>query len=197
MDVHICSMRPYYRNVAGIFLRICWGKNGNIKSEMKKQKKPLDGELREVIFFAAGIWRDKNCREARSYLFWPTGCAIPHFATYRVRYKIKIARKSFAILSLQASRIEKYCCWASPCRKRSLAKGVWQKSADKSDRSIRKSDQKSGKKKAHKHKSFWPVTPPVTGGSPDREARGQSFMCYPRNPRNINLFVRIPDREDR
>ena len=56
---------------------------------------------------------------------------------------------------------------------------------------------KSGKKKAHKHKSFWPVTPPVTGGSPDREARGQSFMYYPRNPRNINLFVRIPDREDR
>ena len=48
-----------------------------------------------------------------------------------------------------------------------------------------------------KHKSFWPVTPPVTGGSPDREARGQSFMCYPRNPRNINLFVRMPDREDR
>ena len=55
----------------------------------------------------------------------------------------------------------------------------------------------SGKKKAHKHKSFWPVTPPVTGGSPDREARGQSFMCSPRNPRNINLFVRIPDQEDR
>ena len=54
-----------------------------------------------------------------------------------------------------------------------------------------------GKKKAHKHKSFWPVTPPVTGDSPDREARGQSFMYYPRNPRNINLFVRIPDREDR
>ena len=55
----------------------------------------------------------------------------------------------------------------------------------------------SGKKKAHKHKSFWPVTPPVTGGSPDRKARGQSFMYYPRNPRNINLFVRIPDWEDR
>ena len=54
----------------------------------------------------------------------------------------------------------------------------------------------SGKKKAHKHKSFWPVTLPVTGGSPDREARGESFMHYPRNPRNINLFVRIPDRED-
>ena len=56
---------------------------------------------------------------------------------------------------------------------------------------------KSGKKKAHKHKSFWPVTPPVTGRSPDREARGQSFMYYRQNPRNINLFVRIPDREDR
>ena len=55
----------------------------------------------------------------------------------------------------------------------------------------------SPKKKAHKHKSFWPVTPPVTGGSPDGKARGQSFMCYPRNPRNINLFVRVPDREDR
>ena len=41
------------------------------------------------------------------------------------------------------------------------------------------------------------MTPPVTGGSPDREARGQRFMCYPRNPRCINLFVRVPDREDR
>ena len=41
----------------------------------------------------------------------------------------------------------------------------------------------------------WPLRWP--GGSPDREARGQSFMCYPQNPRNINLFVRIPDGEDR
>ena len=48
-----------------------------------------------------------------------------------------------------------------------------------------------------KHKYFWPVTPPIIRGSPDREARGQSFMYYPRNPRNINLFVRVPDREDR
>ena len=55
----------------------------------------------------------------------------------------------------------------------------------------------SGKEKAHKHKSFRPVTPPVTLGSPDLEARSRSFMCYPRSPRNINLFVRIPDREDR
>ena len=46
--------------------------------------------------------------------------------------------------------------------------------------------------KAHKHKSFWPVTPPVTGGSPDREARGQSFMCYPRSPSNIIFFSGYP-----
>ena len=55
----------------------------------------------------------------------------------------------------------------------------------------------SGKKKAHKHNIFLPMTLPVTGGSPDREARDQRFMCYPRNPRNINLLARIPDREDR
>ena len=54
--------------------------------------------------------------------------------------------------------------------------------------SVRLSTSDSGKKKAHKHKSFWPVTPPVTGRSPDREARGQSFMCCPRNPRNIKSF---------
>ena len=35
-------------------------------------------------------------------------------------------------------------------------------------------------------KSFWPVTPPVIGQSPGRVARGQRFMCYPRNPRSIN-----------
>ena len=45
---------------------------------------------------------------------------------------------------------------------------------------------------------IWPVTPPATGGSPDREARGQRFTCCPRSPRNIiNLFVQIPDHEDR
>ena len=27
-------------------------------------------------------------------------------------------------------------------------------------------------------------------------SKGQRFMCYLRNPRNINLFVRVPDRED-
>ena len=46
----------------------------------------------------------------------------------------------------------------------------------------------SGKKKAHKHKFFGPVTPPVTGGSPDREAGGQSFMCYPRKPKEHKSF---------
>ena len=34
------------------------------------------------------------------------------------------------------------------------------------------------------------------GGSPDRVARGQIFMCCVRNPRNINMFVvRVPGRE--
>ena len=28
-------------------------------------------------------------------------------------------------------------------------------------------------------------------------ARGQKFMCCVRNPRNINIFVRVPGREDR
>ena len=27
--------------------------------------------------------------------------------------------------------------------------------------------------------------------------QGQGFMCYLWNPRNINLFARVPDREDR
>ena len=60
--------------------------------------------------------------------------------------------------------------------------------------------QSSGKEKAHKHKQNFPVTARVGGGSPDRAARGlptggqgQKF----RNPRNINIFVRVPGREDR
>ena len=36
--------------------------------------------------------------------------------------------------------------------------------------------QTSGKRKAHKHKSFWPVTPPVTRGSPDRRP-GVKDLC--------------------
>ena len=49
----------------------------------------------------------------------------------------------------------------------------------------------------HKHKSFELVTLLVRGKSPGRVARGQRFMCYPWNPRNINLFARLPDQEDR
>ena len=37
----------------------------------------------------------------------------------------------------------------------------------------------------------------VRWGSPDRVARGQMFMCCVPNPRNMNLFVRVPGREDR
>ena len=62
----------------------------------------------------------------------------------------------------------------------------------------------SGKEKAHKHKQISPVTARAGGGSPDRAgrgvsrpvARGQKFMCCARNPRNINVFVRVPGREE-
>ena len=59
-------------------------------------------------------------------------------------------------------------------------------------------DCNSGRKKAHKHKkSFWPVTVRWGEEVSGRVSRGQRFMCYLRNPRNINLFVQVPDREDR
>ena len=63
----------------------------------------------------------------------------------------------------------------------------------------------TGKEKAHKHKQIFPVTARAGRGlpSPDRRggvsrpvARGQKFMCYVRNPRNINVFVRVPGREE-
>ena len=38
---------------------------------------------------------------------------------------------------------------------------------------------------------------PVLAGGQGRKARGQNFMCCVRNPRNINIFVRVPGREDR
>ena len=68
-----------------------------------------------------------------------------------------------------------------------------------------KTDRKghfSGKEKAHKHKQIFPVT--ARAGAPDRVgggvsrpvARGQKFMCCVRNPRNINVFVRVPGREE-
>ena len=62
---------------------------------------------------------------------------------------------------------------------------------------------RSGKEKAHEHKSIFPVTGRVWGGlltgwpGVSRPvARGQEFMCCVRNPRNINIFVRLPGRED-
>ena len=42
--------------------------------------------------------------------------------------------------------------------------------------------------RAHKHEHFFRVTAWV-GGSPDRVARGQTFTCCVRSPRNINIFV--------
>ena len=62
----------------------------------------------------------------------------------------------------------------------------------------------SGKEKAHKHKQIFPVTARAGGGLPTGwgggvsrpVARGQKFMCCVRNPRNINIFVRVPGRED-
>ena len=62
----------------------------------------------------------------------------------------------------------------------------------------------SGKAKARKHKQIFPVTARAGGGSPDRVgggvsrpvARGQKFMCCVRNPRSINIFVRVPGREE-
>ena len=38
---------------------------------------------------------------------------------------------------------------------------------------------------------------PVGGQSLGQGARGQRFMCYLRNPKNIDLFAWVPDREDR
>ena len=70
--------------------------------------------------------------------------------------------------------------------------------------------RKSGKEKAHKHKQIFPVTarvgvsrsggggglPTGWGGVSRPVARGQKFMCCVRNPRNINVFVRVPGREE-
>ena len=64
-------------------------------------------------------------------------------------------------------------------------------------------DRVAGKEKAHKHKQIFPVTARVGGvsrpggqGVSRPVARGQKFMCCVRNPRNINIFVRAPGRED-
>ena len=46
----------------------------------------------------------------------------------------------------------------------------------------------SGKKRAHKHISFWLVTPSIRGQSPGPVARGQRCMCYPREPKGDKSF---------
>ena len=50
----------------------------------------------------------------------------------------------------------------------------------------------SGKDRAHKHKSIWPVTVRWGGKSPGQVSRGQRFVCHLRNPRNINLLSGYP-----
>ena len=45
----------------------------------------------------------------------------------------------------------------------------------------------SGKKKAHEHKSFWPVTPPVTGGSPTG-GQGSKFYVLSSEPKEHKSF---------
>ena len=61
----------------------------------------------------------------------------------------------------------------------------------------------SGKEKAHKHRQIFPVTAwaggvsrPGGGGVSRPVSRAQKFMCCVRNPRNINVFVRVPSREE-
>ena len=69
---------------------------------------------------------------------------------------------------------------------------------------VEKSSPKiSGKEKAHKHKQIFSVTARVGGvfrpggrGSPDRWSGVKSLCAVWRNPRNINVFVRVPGREE-
>ena len=60
------------------------------------------------------------------------------------------------------------------------------------------------RKRHIKHKQIFPVTAwwggvsrPGGEGVSRLVARGQKFMCCVRNPRNINIFVRVPGQEDR
>ena len=52
-------------------------------------------------------------------------------------------------------------------------------------------------KGTQKHKWSWPVSPPVRGQSPSRIARGEMFMHYPWNSRNISPSGLEPCQEDR
>ena len=55
--------------------------------------------------------------------------------------------------------------------------------------------QDSGEEIAHKHEQFCPVTVWVRGGFSRLGVQGSnvSVLCV-RNPRNINIFVRVPGR---
>ena len=46
----------------------------------------------------------------------------------------------------------------------------------------------SGKKKAHKHESFWPVTPPVTGGVSRPGGQGSKFYVLSSEPKEHRSF---------
>ena len=67
----------------------------------------------------------------------------------------------------------------------------------------RKKKNRSQERKRHINiNKFFPVTARVGGGLPTvwggvsrTVARGQKFMCGVRNPRNIDVFVRVPGRE--
>ena len=50
-------------------------------------------------------------------------------------------------------------------------------------------------RKRHINTTLFCRWPSGRGESPGRVSRG--LMCYLRNPKNINLFVLVPDREDR
>ena len=56
--------------------------------------------------------------------------------------------------------------------------------------------ESAGKEKAHKHKQIFSVTARAGGGFSRPVARGQKLMCCVRNPRNINVFVQVPGREE-
>ena len=53
--------------------------------------------------------------------------------------------------------------------------------------------QASGKKNTYKYKSFWPVTVGVSRSG----VHASKIDMLSSDPRNTNLFVRVPDREGR
>ena len=63
--------------------------------------------------------------------------------------------------------------------------------------------ENSGKRKAHKHKSFWLVTPPVTGGVSRPGGQGSKFYVLSSEPKKHIFFLsghptaRTGDRGDR